>query len=290
MGNQDAKTRQREKSGSKDPPLQAQDCPGSGVLGGREREGGGKAEVGSVEESGEFGEAEGEAFGGGGAEGDVAEFAAGAGRLAVQMEVGIGDGEDFGGFGEFADEIEHGGMAGESRGAEGHVEDGAKMIFELAGDRAFDGPMAGIVDARGHFVGEQAAIVLEELDGEYADIFQGFEDVAGGVFGGALNERLEAGSGRERKPENAAAMVVFDERINGRFAVAGTNGKDGQLTRERHEAFEDERDRWKLGLGFRDIFCSSKNPLAFAVIAHATSLQHGGQADLFHSRVEFSRF
>src|SRR5882672_10065272 len=178
-------------------------------------EGGVEAEVESVEEGGEFGEAKGEAFGGGGAEGDVAEFAAGAGGFAVEMEVGVGDGEDFGGFGEFADEIEHGGMAGESRGAEGHAENGAEMIFELAGDGAFDGPVAGIVDARGHFVGEQAAIVLEEFDGQYTDVFQGFEDVAGGVFSGALNESHKAGSGRERKTENAAAMVVFDERING---------------------------------------------------------------------------
>jgi len=38
-----------------------------------------EAEVGAVEEGGEFGETEGEAFGGGGAEGDVAQFAAGAG-------------------------------------------------------------------------------------------------------------------------------------------------------------------------------------------------------------------
>ena len=67
-----------------------------------------------VEEGGEFGEAEGEAFGGSGAEGDVAEFAAGARGFAVEMEVGVGDGEDLRGFGEFPDEIEHGGMAGET--------------------------------------------------------------------------------------------------------------------------------------------------------------------------------
>src|SRR6202040_3147327 len=129
-----------------------------------------EAEVGAVEEGGEFGEAEGETFGGGGGEGDVAELATGAGGLAIKMEVGVGDGEDFSGFGEFADEIEHGGVAGESCGAEGQAEDGAKMIFELAGNRAFDGPMAGIVDARGHFIGEQAAVVFEKFDGEDADI------------------------------------------------------------------------------------------------------------------------
>ncbi len=106
-----------------------------------------------MEEGGEFGEAEGEAFGGGGAEGDVAEFAAEAGGFAVEVEVGVGDGEDFGGIGEVADEIEHGAMACGSRRAEGKAEDGAEVIFELAGDGAFDGPVAGIVDAGGHFVG-----------------------------------------------------------------------------------------------------------------------------------------
>jgi hypothetical protein len=68
-----------------------------------------------VEEGRELGEAEGEAFGGGGAESDVAEFAAGAGGFSVEVEVGVGDGEDFCGFGKFPDEIEHGGMAGETR-------------------------------------------------------------------------------------------------------------------------------------------------------------------------------
>ena len=181
-------------------------------------------------------------------------------------------------------------MTGESRGAERHAQDGAEMVFELTGDGAFDGPVAGIVDARGHFVGEEQAIVFEKLDGQDANIFQGFQDVASGIFGGALNRRLEARSGRERKTENAAAMVVFDERIDGRFAIAGANGEDGKLARERHEAFEDERNRGQLGLGFRDIIRGLKNPLAFAVVAHAAGFQHGGKADLFHGGLEFIRF
>ena len=44
-------------------------------------------------------------------------------------------------------------MTGESRGAERHAQDSAEMVFELTGDGTFDGPVAGIVDARGHFVG-----------------------------------------------------------------------------------------------------------------------------------------
>ena len=75
----------------------------SGAKGSGGGENGVEAEVGPMEEGGEFGKAEGEALGGGRAEGDVAEFAAGAGGFAIEMEVGVGDGEDFGGFGEFAD-------------------------------------------------------------------------------------------------------------------------------------------------------------------------------------------
>src|SRR5712671_5814962 len=164
----------------------------SGAEGGGGGEGGVEAEVGAVEEGGEFGEAEGEAFGGGGAEGDMAEFAAGAGGFAVEVEVGVGDGEDFGGFGEVADEIEHGAVAGEPCRAEREAEDGAEMVLKLAGDGAFDGPVSGIVDARGHFVGEKFSLVLKKFKGEYADVFQGFKDTACSVLRGALDGGFKA--------------------------------------------------------------------------------------------------
>ena len=70
-----------------------------------------ETEVRTVKEGGEFGEAESEAFGRGGAKSDVAEFAAGTRRFAIEMEMGVGDGEDFGGVGEVADQIEHGAVA-----------------------------------------------------------------------------------------------------------------------------------------------------------------------------------
>src|ERR1700693_2786670 len=71
----------------------------SGAEGSGMSEGSVEAEVGAVEEGGEFGEAEGEAFGGGGAEGDVAQFAAGAGRLAGEMGGGGGGGGELRGLG-----------------------------------------------------------------------------------------------------------------------------------------------------------------------------------------------
>src|SRR5258707_7226925 len=117
----------------------------------------------------------------------MAEFAAGARGFAVEMEVRIGDGENFGGFGEVADEIEHGAVAGGSRGAEREAEDGAEMVLELAGDGAFDGPVAGIVNTWSQFVGKEFATVFEKFDGEDADVFDGFENAVGSTFRGALN-------------------------------------------------------------------------------------------------------
>jgi len=52
----------------------------------------------------------------------------------------------------------------------------------------------------GPFVGKQLAAVFEKFDGEHADVLQGFENAAGGVFRGALDGGLEArGGARERR-------------------------------------------------------------------------------------------
>src|SRR5260370_24282056 len=144
----------------------AEVAQGSGAEGGGGGEGGVEAEVGAVEEGGELGEAEGEALGGGGAKGEVAEFAAGARGFAVEMEVGVGDGEDFGGFGEVADEIEHGAVAGGSRGAEREAEDGAEMVFELAGEGRLDGPGGRIVGAGRPFLCKELPLGVEKIDGQ----------------------------------------------------------------------------------------------------------------------------
>jgi hypothetical protein len=244
-------------------------------------EGGVEAEVGPVEEGGKFGKAEGEAFGGGGAEGDMAEFAAGAGGLAIEVEVGVGDGEDFSGLWEVSDQIEHGAVAGEPRGAERKAERGAKMVLKLAGDGAFDGPMAGIVDPRGHFVGEELALMLEKFDGEHSDVFQRFEDAVGDVFRGALDGGLEARGGRDGKAEDAAAVVIFDERVDGGFAIARTDREHGELARERDKTLEDQFHGRHLRLGFRDVLRGAKDPLTFAVIAHARGFQNGRKTDSF---------
>ena len=46
------------------------------------------------------------------------------------------------------------------------------MILELAGLRAFDRPVAGVVNARRHLVRDQPAARDEELDGQHAGVVE----------------------------------------------------------------------------------------------------------------------
>ena len=54
--------------------------------------------------------------------------------------------------------------------AQGQVEDGPQVVLELAGDGPLDGPVAGVVHAGRHLVGDQAAAVHEELDRQNAGV------------------------------------------------------------------------------------------------------------------------
>jgi hypothetical protein len=100
-----------------------------------------------------------------GSERYVADFSARTKRFSINVQVGIRRSEEFIGIGKFADQIQHGGVPNCAGIAERQTRNRAKMIFELASDRAFNTPVAGIVDARRHFVREQAAIAFKKFDG-----------------------------------------------------------------------------------------------------------------------------
>src|SRR5215469_15139392 len=123
-------------------------------------------------------------------------------------------------------------MASRTCGPKREAEYRAKMILELAGDGSFDGPVAGIMDARRHLIGEQPSVVFKELDGQTADVFQGLDDKAGSVFCSALDTRLKRRSGCERQAEDTATMVIFDEGVKSSLAAAGTNCEDRDFSRE----------------------------------------------------------
>ena len=129
--------------------------------------------------------------------GDVAHLAAWfGGTLAVQVDAGVGDGEGvLGGFqvGVWlcaADDVEHdGGLADfEARGGDGEVEDGADVGVELRQRAAFDGVVAGVVDAAGDFAQEEAVVFEEEhLDAENALTVEGCDGFAGEFLGSLVD-------------------------------------------------------------------------------------------------------
>lgn len=159
----------------------------------------------------------------------------------------------------------------------------------MAGDGAFNRPMAGIVDARSHFVGEEIALMFKKFDGEDTNVFQRFEDAVSCALGGALDAGIEAWSGREREAEDAAAVMVFDERVDGGFSGAGTDGEDGEFAGEGNKLFENQTYARKFRFGFGDVFGSAKNPLALAIVAHATGFEDGGKAERIYGGFEFGR-
>lgn len=131
-----------------------------------------EAEFRPVEEGGEFGKSKRKEFRSSGAKGHVAEFPARPGGFSVKVQVRVGDGQDFRRFREASNQVEHSAVAGHASRAERQAENSAKMVFKLTGDGSFDGPVAGIVDARRHLVGQQAAFVFEKLDSQDANVFQ----------------------------------------------------------------------------------------------------------------------
>ena len=93
----------------------------------------------------------------------------------------------------------------------------AHVIFELAGVRAFDGPVAGIVHARRHFVGDEPAARDEEFDGEHAHVVEMFEQAARGALRLARERGID--ERRTRQAQDAFAVHVQVEWIEGDGAI-----------------------------------------------------------------------
>src|SRR3546814_8492249 len=83
------------------------------------------------------------------------------------------------------------------------------MILELAGARALDRPMAGIVNARGHFVEHRPVLRREELKRQHAHIIERLGDRAGKLarFGG-LRADQRTGRSEEHTSELQSLMRI----------------------------------------------------------------------------------
>src|SRR6202035_738993 len=112
------------------------------------------------------------------------------------------------------------------------------MVFELAGDAAFDGPMPGIMHSRRHFIGDQAALDHEKLDGEDTDIVE------------CLHYALHVGSrgGLEQAVckrcnavmQDPAAVSVRRQRIKHDLPCRGARPDDGDFARELLKSLVDQ--------------------------------------------------
>src|SRR4051794_9386838 len=89
----------------------------------------------------------------------------------------------------FTNEIQHCAVAAGGGRAERQVEDGAQVVLELARLRAFDSPVARVVYARSHLVGDQSPSLHEELDGENPGIAEVNERTPEMARGLALKRR-----------------------------------------------------------------------------------------------------
>src|SRR6185369_9572625 len=103
----------------------------------------------------------------------MSHLAAGAGLvLAVDVDMGTALGDELGPAPDLrSDEIFHDGAAAHEPGDAGRqIADRADMLLELRRDRAFDRPVAAVVNARSDFVDQRAVRGGEKFDGEHSDM------------------------------------------------------------------------------------------------------------------------
>src|SRR5260370_974177 len=118
------------------------------------------------------------------------------------------------------------------------------MIFELAGDGAFDGPMTGIVDARSHFVDEEFALMVKKFKGEDADGFKGVEAAVCRSCGGAA----ELAEERFRREAIVGGFESSGRKINGNTLGEKPGGFDGNVFEFVGDQREAAREFFECGL------------------------------------------
>jgi len=99
--------------------------------------------------------------------------------------------------------------------------------------------VAGIVDGRGHFVGKQLAAVFENSMAEHADVLRDSRTRRAGVFAARCGGVEARAGGRERR-RMRLRWWFSHERVNGGFAIARADRKDGEFASEGDKALEDQ--------------------------------------------------
>src|SRR5580658_7358389 len=101
------------------------------------------------------------------------------------------------------------------------------MILKLARHRALDRPMPRVMDTRSHLIRQQFALAFKKFDSKNAHVIQRFEHLARRVLGSLLYLSTDARSRSQGEAKNAAAMMIFYQRIKGSFSCRATDGDHG---------------------------------------------------------------
>ncbi len=119
--------------------------------------------------------------------------------------------------------------------------DGAQVLLELAGARALDRPVAGVVRPHGQLVDQDAVGGLEQLDGHHADDADPVGDADGELVHPAGGVVVEAGRRGEHLGVDAVALHGLDHRPDGDLPERGAGDQHRQLAHQRHPLLGEQR-------------------------------------------------
>uniref|UniRef100_A0A914YS88 Uncharacterized protein n=1 Tax=Panagrolaimus superbus TaxID=310955 RepID=A0A914YS88_9BILA len=198
------------------------------------------------------------------------------------MPVATGLGQHRQRVGHPAQPVQHAGMAEHAGAAQRQAQHGAQVVLELRSLAAFDGPVAGVVHARRHLVGQQLTITAEQLQREHADVLQVFGNATG-----IADRCLPLGVGQHGRGhtgrQQAVDMPVAGDRPRLEAAIAAAHGDHADLALEGHEAFQDQSGALDLraqrvprGI---DVGFVAQAELPLAVVAQAAVLEDARQAE-----------
>src|SRR6185312_14399696 len=120
--------------------------------------------------------------------------------------------------------------------------DSANMLLELRRQCPVHGPVAGVVNARGHLVDVEAIAAIfgddEKFDGEDTDVIEALGDFLRSRDGFSRHVGRQPGR-RDGAVQNMIAMLVFSHVESFESTIARTRCDDRNFSAEIDEAFED---------------------------------------------------
>src|SRR5215469_716298 len=125
---------------------------------------------------------------------------------------------------------------GISKGPARHRTD---VLFELADDAGFEGPVSRIVDSWCNFIDKQASVARrEKFDGQHADILKRLRNAGGNCFR-LFGLVLVQGCRNDGTAENVLAVYILGRIVRREIADVVSGGNHGAFEREVHASFDD---------------------------------------------------